>query len=114
MKFVKKYNFVLIISLLILGCGIGFVSGYLTRRHGVLKKILKPMPQQSVLHPASKQGHSEIYIKKEVDYPFSFVVYGDSREPAYIEKNDIITQIIKEDPSFVVHVGVIQNKEVDN
>lgn len=58
-----------------------------------------------VFYPAPKQDASELFQKREVDYPFTFIAYGDSREPAGFEKEAIIEQVIKEKPSFVLFLG---------
>lgn len=52
-----------------------------------------------------KREPSEIFYKKNIAYPFTFIAYGDSREPAGDEREKIITRIIEEKPSFVVHLG---------
>ncbi len=56
-------------------------------------------------YPAPKQRASNLFEKKNVKYPFTFIVYGDSREPAGDEKDALIAQIIRERPSFVLHMG---------
>ena len=61
--------------------------------------------QQPFFYPAPRQGPSEIFRKEDITYPFTFIVYGDSREPAGYEKDAIIAKIIREKPSFVIHTG---------
>lgn len=60
--------------------------------------------EEPFFYPAPKQVKSEIF-RKETGYPFTFIVYGDSREPAGYQKHSLITQVTKENPSFVVHTG---------
>ncbi|MEW6456293.1 MAG: metallophosphoesterase [Acidobacteriota bacterium] len=56
-------------------------------------------------YPAYEQKSSEIFEKKEVTHPFTFIVYGDSREFAGIQKTLVVKKIIEERPSFVIHLG---------
>ena len=60
--------------------------------------------QSDYLYPNEQIKQPELF-NKDTDYPFTFIVYGDSREPAGIEKQMIIDKIIKENPDFVVHTG---------
>lgn len=57
------------------------------------------------LYPAPRQKTSELFRKEGIEYPFTFIVYGDSREIAGDEKDALTTQIIKENPSFILHTG---------
>jgi len=52
-----------------------------------------------------KRGPYEIFYKEDVIYPFTFIVYGDSREPAGDEREKIITRIVEERPAFAIHLG---------
>jgi len=58
-----------------------------------------------VFYAAPKQDDSEIFQKRDIEYPFVFIAYGDSREPSGYEKEALIAQVIKENPSFVLFLG---------
>lgn len=87
-----------------------FVAGGLAHRYeryesipgmGYIIELLDP----SFFYPAFAQGNSEIMRVDHVSYPFSFIVYGDSREPATEAKTAIINQVIEEAPGFVLNLG---------
>ncbi|MFH1868564.1 MAG: metallophosphoesterase [Candidatus Omnitrophota bacterium] len=56
-------------------------------------------------YPAKPQKDSDIINRQDVEYPFTFIAYGDSREPSSEAKYILIERIIKEDPLFVIHLG---------
>lgn len=56
-------------------------------------------------YPGTDQGPSEIFKKEHVEEPFTFIVYGDTREPSGPEKAAIVDKIISEKPDFCVHLG---------
>ena len=90
-----------VLSLLIaISAAIFFISGVSYAANPAEKS-----PGAPFFYPAPRQKTSELFQKTDVEYPFTFVVYGDSREPAGYEKDVIIERIIKERPSFVVHTG---------
>jgi len=41
----------------------------------------------------------------DIKYPYTFIVFGDTSEPAGIEKDMIIDKIVDEAPLFVIHTG---------
>lgn len=97
MKFQKKVTLV-VLSLFVISASAFFAVSY----------AASPKEKSSGLpffYPAPRQRASELFQKRDVKYPFAFIVYGDSREAACYEKDAIIAQIIKERPSFVLHAG---------
>jgi hypothetical protein len=56
-------------------------------------------------YPSPKEDNPELFEIKDVEYPFTFLVYGDSREIVGHEKTDLIEQILNESFSFVIHLG---------
>jgi predicted MPP superfamily phosphohydrolase len=83
-----------------------FAAGGLVYRSGVYRLLLRSsrVIRQPHFYPAPQQDSAAIF-QKETAYPFTFIVYGDSREPAGHEKDALIAQIIRERPSFVIHLG---------
>lgn len=56
-------------------------------------------------YPGAAQKGGDLFDNQKIEYPFTFIVYGDSREPSGDIKSAIIRRIIKENPSFVIHLG---------
>lgn len=95
----------------------GYVAGGFSYRAGLHNKIPVVRSLVSFFHqqgttsyapnfrPALPQDTTPIFQKFDVSYPFTFIVYGDSREPAGYEKDLLISRIIYERPSFVLHTG---------
>ncbi len=61
--------------------------------------------EPSSFYPAPAQDSSEIFRTGTVQYPYSFIVYGDSREIATYEKTRLLKQVLNENPAFVIHLG---------
>lgn len=108
----------LVILFAILLALISFVAGGFAHSYRIHEKIPgvnfviglfreEPEEYEIFFYPAAEQGKSEIFSEQAVEYPFTFIVYGDSREPATYEKDSLISQIIRENPSFVLHTGDI-------
>ena len=57
------------------------------------------------IQSAGSQPPSPIFVKKDVEFPFTFIVLGDTQERAGIEKELIINKIIEEKPDFVIRMG---------
>lgn len=117
--FVVTRKRALLVLALVLVALIGFVTGGIAHSYGFHEKnpvasffanLIRGEPAgeyEEFYYPAPEQGACEIFSKSDVEYPFTFLVYGDSREPATYEKDAIIVRIIKENPSFVLHTGDI-------
>lgn len=111
-KFQTKINFVIL--LLIAISVSAFFAEDIANKYGVHHKIcevsyaaesVERAPGGPFFYPAPEQETSDIFQNRNVKYPFTFIVYGDSREPAGDEKDGLIAQIIKEKPAFVIHLG---------
>jgi len=107
----RRALFGLLLAVAFLGA---FFAGGLVHKYGIHQKTpaandlitrATEEVQSAFSYPAPKQPTSEIFQKRDVEYPFTFIAYGDSREPAGWEKEALIRQIIKEKPSFVLHLG---------
>jgi predicted phosphodiesterase len=115
-KNLRKKTALVILLVIVASLG-AFFAGGLAHKYSIHQKILgvggasyvvdliRKSVESPFFYPAPKQELSEIFQKRDVKYPFTFIVYGDSREPAGYEKEALIKQIIKENPSFVLHVG---------
>ncbi len=68
-----------------------------------IRKVSKP--EMPYFYPAPEQDQSPIFCKSNIKYPFTFIVYGDSREIATRQKELLIDRIISERPEFVIHLG---------
>jgi len=88
-----------------LGYRLGIEQHMRRMYRGKTSKPRVSKPQKPYFYAAPQQGASEVSRKEDVTYPFTFVVYGDSSEPAGHEKDLLIDQIIEEKPNFVIHLG---------
>ena len=89
---------------------VAFLAGGIASKHNQFKKIpgavhLLNLFEQPHFYPALQQHNVPIFETKELTYPYSFIVYGDSRELAFYEKTALISNVITEKPSFVIHLG---------
>ncbi len=117
----NKRQFLLVVSVVAI---VAFVGGGIAHRYGFpgripvwrsLRNVLSPLPpladrlaeaiEDVFFYPAPMQDSSQILAQIDVSYPFSFVVYGDSREVSSDAKDILLRQILEERPSFFVHVG---------
>ncbi|MBN1354493.1 MAG: metallophosphoesterase [Candidatus Omnitrophica bacterium] len=109
----SRKNLILLTTIIVIG---SFFAGTLFYKYGFTAKLTNVLGphgvtnkkstarEKELLYPSTGQGLSEIFIK-DAGYPFKFIVYGDTREPAGYEKEAIIEEIIKEKPYFVIHLG---------
>jgi predicted MPP superfamily phosphohydrolase len=102
----KKVNLIVLIILLILA----FFSGglaYKYKLHKPITNLIKGEQKNAgFFYPyTGDYNSSPLFNLKNISYPFTFIVYGDSQEQSGPEKEYIIEKIINENPSFVVHVG---------
>ena len=106
----KVVSFMLIVILMLLSAFVGANLSQYNASHNIPElPQVDEYPEQGVGYPAPKQDSSEIFTKADVQYPFTFIVYGDSRETAGWEKDAVIEKIIQENPSFVIHTGDMVN-----
>jgi predicted phosphodiesterase len=87
-----------------------FITGGLAMKTGAYEQIpgisaIVRILDQPFFYPSPAGKASGVTVGLDVDYPFSFVVYGDSREIASSAKTAVIERVIAEDPDFVVHLG---------
>jgi len=92
------------------GINLGFIYGLEQKLPRIIElletsKTKTAAAYKPLFQSAPEQDHSEIFRKENVEYPFIFIVYGDSREVATYEKELLVDQIIKENPAFVLHAG---------
>jgi len=97
------------IGFIIIAVG-AFLAGGITYKYDQFQKIpgatyFLNLFEQTHFYPAPLQDNVPIFEIKELTYPYSFIVYGDSRELAFYEKTALISNIITEKPSFVIHLG---------
>ena len=106
-RFIKKV--VVTIGLMIIAVGVFFAGGIAYKQNQYQKipwaTYLLNLLEQTHFYPAPHQDNVPIFEAKELTYPYSFVVYGDSRELAFYEKTALISNVITEKPSFVIHLG---------
>jgi len=70
------------------------------------KKLAQtPVARSESFYVGKDQGPSEIFRKENVEYPFTFIVYGDTQEPRGFEKGILIKKVIEENPLFVAQTG---------
>ena len=87
-----------------------FIAGGLAYKYDSYDQIpgisyVIPLLDPPFFYPAVDQGAPEPVHAEDVSSPFSFIVYGDSREIAVPVKTAIIDRIIEENPAFVLHLG---------
>ena len=87
-KFLKKL--VVIIGLMIIAVAV-FLAGGIAYKQNHFQKIpgtthLLNFFEQTHFYPAPHQDNVPILEARELTYPYSFIVYGDSRELAFYEK----------------------------
>jgi len=110
-----KKNLILLFALLFLFTllfSLTFVGDYTKDRVGyklsfLLKKEATSYPEtiEKTIEYTSTQDSSLLFSYKNVDFPFTFIVFGDSRGSNFGVRSKIVEQIIKEKPSFVIHTG---------
>jgi predicted phosphodiesterase len=115
MELKKFHNKIILVILTLIVISVSaFFAEDIAHKGGVHRKIcevsyaaesVKRTPSGPFFYPAPEQEASDIFQNLSVKYPFTFIVYGDSREPAGNEKDVLIAQIIKEKPAFVIHIG---------
>ena len=106
-KFFKKL--VIITGLMIIAVG-AFFAGGIASKYNQFERIpgaihLLNLFEKTHFYPAPLQDNGPVFESKELTYPYSFVVYGDSRELAFYEKTALISSVITKKPSFVIHLG---------
>jgi len=106
-RFFKRV--VITIGLIIIALG-SFLAGGIAYKNNQYQKIpgathLLNLFEQTHFYPAPLQDNLPILEAKELTYPYSFIVYGDSRGIAFAEKTALISNVITEKPSFVIHLG---------
>lgn len=113
MEMFKKwyYNFFCILAILVFTF---FLGGFLHKRGiqhipGAVSVVdsVYYLLNPDILYDADQQGNAELFRKESVSYPFTFIVYGDAREPASFVKEILIQRIIDEKPDFVIDTGDI-------
>ena len=87
-----------------------FITGGLAVKNDAYDQIpgfayIVHLVDEPFFYPAPAQDESKLAPVTEISYPFSFIVYGDSREIASSAKTAIIERIICEKPAFVLHLG---------
>ena len=103
----KKITFIIILIIITV---IAFFGGGVAYKYNYYKKIpvatyLHSLFAKPHFYPAPHQDKNPIFEAREVNYPYSFIVYGDSRELAFYEKTAILSQVVSAKPSFVIHLG---------
>jgi hypothetical protein len=85
-----------------------FFAGFLAHRYNIHRRIpILRKAHTPHFYPGRIQDASHLFDTDRVTYPFTFIVYGDSREPAGDEKGAIMDRIIAEEPLFVIQLGDI-------
>lgn len=94
---------------------VGFVLGYFFNRNGCYKNYLGArhvynianylFPTPHHFYNAPQQGKSEIFQTDNVKYPYTFIVYGDTQEPARDGRELIVSEIVKENSKYVIRTG---------
>jgi predicted phosphodiesterase len=87
-----------------------FIAGGLAFRHEAYEQIpgvpyIIRLFDPPFFYPAPAQDESKLERTEDASYPFSFIVYGDSREIASGSKTAIIERVVDEQPDFVLHLG---------
>ena len=117
--YLMKASSWMLLTILITG---GFIVGFLTHTYGwhdkipVIKSIFVSINKNRSKNryedegfpyfaARKRDGGEEILNIKKIEYPFTFIVYGDTREPAYPETDLVIEKIINENPAFVINTG---------
>ncbi len=100
---------VVTIGIIIVAVG-AFLAGGIAYKHNQYQKIpgathLLNLFEKTHFYPASPQNGAPIFETKGLTGPYFFIVYGDSRGLASYEKTALISKVITEKPSFVIHLG---------
>jgi hypothetical protein len=99
--------------LLMILLGLFFLGGMLSYKYGfhiqgvkIIRQLAGDDTGARHFYPTPETYSLEpLFNNQDVEPPFSFIVYGHSREPASDMKSAVINGIIEEDPSFVFHMG---------
>lgn len=68
---------------------------------------LKRTPEHRPFQYPDPSSHAPVHLRGEENprYPITFIAYGDTQEPASVEKDLLIDRIISEKPDFVIQLG---------
>jgi hypothetical protein len=100
---------VVTIGLVIIGLG-AFLAGGIAYKFNQYQKIPRAtyflnLFEQTHFYPPPLQDNVPVFETKDLTYPYSCIAYGDSWELAFYEKTALISNVISEKPSFVIHLG---------
>lgn len=98
-----KRSFGIIFSLFLF-----FFLGQLSYKFGILTSIPDSFTSlfiRDVFYNHIQNQDPLVFEREDVNYPFKFIVYGDSRENATVHRTMIVKKIIEERPDFVIHLG---------
>lgn len=92
---------------------VGFVSGVFVYKNGLhlgatkfVKNIVNKNDDTKHFYQTPENYNLEpLFENQVVDYPYSFLVYGHSREPANEKKSLLIDEMIEEGPEFIFNLG---------
>lgn len=85
-----------------------FLLGQLSYKFNILTNIPDSIVSlffRDVFYNYEQNQDPLLFEKENVNYPFKFIVYGDSRENASVHRTMIVKKIIEEKPEFVIHLG---------
>jgi len=85
-----------------------FFAGALAYKYDLHQKVLSIFKKEIITaqYPSPVYyNNTPLFELKNLSYPFTFIVYGDSQEEAGPEKDYIIDKVIEENPNFIIKVG---------